>query len=374
MKFKNKIFLIFICLIYFFIFGNNKVFASSPSEIYFATENGSFSYNFSDIDLTNKSYIAVYRHSLVSNDDVLVLAYADNEPVHFLLNNNINFYYYSGFTRLYWATYNFTTHEYSSNSSSLSSSKSLSDVDLSGSSSDVLIVGCSNYNAIRYDDGFENVYSVFRRAGSGTGTGGNTGGSQSGTSGGGNTTSNTTSNELSNPYGNYITNSLSNSNTNTFGDDFEDNSDTSWFGSLINWLLTPFRFFAEKLIDIWDFFSNLIHNLLVGLFDFFKTILVPNKDDIVFNEVRETLYNKFPIISSFRTLLNSFQNSFDNEAVCPSFIITFPNFLGGGIVNVLDLRFYNQYRSYINGFIVAVSYYLFIRKMYYKIPKLVKGE
>lgn len=197
-------------------------------------------------------------------------------------------------------------------------------------------------------------------------------GANSGESGDGNT--NSIVDELQNPYGSYQLNSDDDDDTNYFGDDYEDSTGTSWFSSLINWLLTPFKYFAKILTKIWNFFKDFFTKLLAGLFDFIKYIFVPDTDELIFDDVKETIYNKFAFIGSFSQIQSDFQNVFDNESECPTFYITLPQFLGGSQVSPIDFRFYNQYRSVIHGFIIAVSYFFFIKKTFFKIPKIVKGE
>ena len=181
-------------------------------------------------------------------------------------------------------------------------------------------------------------------------------------------------NGLQNPYGEYNYSSEDTSGGEYVDSDFEDTSDGGWLSKLTNWLKAPFQKLAQLLAKIFNFFVNFIQRILSGFFDFFVTVFVPDTDDIIFDDVKETLLNKFPFIDSFRQIQNDFVNAFDNETGCPTFTITLPVFLGGSTVSPIDFRFYNQYRSWINGFIIASSYFLFIRKMYYKIPSMIRGE
>lgn len=181
-------------------------------------------------------------------------------------------------------------------------------------------------------------------------------------------------NGLQNPYGEYNYSSEDTSGGEYVDSDFEDTSDGGWLSKLTNWLKAPFQKLAQLLAKIFNFFVNFIQRILSGFFDFFVTVFVPDTDDIIFDDVKETLLNKFPFIDSFRQIQNDFVNAFDNETGCPTFTITLPVFLGGSTVSLIDFRFYNQYRSWINGFIIASSYFLFIRKMYYKIPSMIRGE
>lgn len=143
------------------------------------------------------------------------------------------------------------------------------------------------------------------------------------------------------------------------------------------------RFFGYAIIDgIIDGFSSLFSDigsildyLNPGSEHFFlKLAFVPNVDNLAFDDVKDTLYGKFPFISSIEENLNDFKEKFNNEESVPNLTVTLPSFLGVGTFSIIDFSFFNNYRGMIHAFIIAVSYFLFIFKLYKKMPSIVKGE
>lgn len=83
--------------------------------------------------------------------------------------------------------------------------------------------------------------------------------------------------------------------------------------------------------------------------------------------------DKFNAYYSLKDFLVEFWNAiFDSSDDPPTFNITLPEFCGGGTYNVLDLRFYNQYRSYIHGIIAGICYFVFIKRLYTNLPGIIK--
>lgn len=143
-------------------------------------------------------------------------------------------------------------------------------------------------------------------------------------------------------------------------------------------LLNPFseNFFLKTLFDLLsDFFKTLFSYLNPYSEKFFlKVAFVIDLDNLNIDKLNQTLSNKFAFYNDIKSLINDFISAFDKEESCPEFNITLPAFLGGATLNALDLSFYNNYRTIINSFIIGSCYFFYFRKLYYKIPNLVKGE
>ena len=63
---------------------------------------------------------------------------------------------------------------------------------------------------------------------------------------------------------------------------------------------------------------------------------------------------------------------FNSGEEIPEFKVTLPAFCGGGTYNVLDLRFYAQYRDYIHGLIAGICYFVYIKKLYHNLPNIIR--
>lgn len=90
------------------------------------------------------------------------------------------------------------------------------------------------------------------------------------------------------------------------------------------------------------------------------------------NQVEGLITDKFSAFYTMKDFLVEFwttiQNSSDEE---PKFEITLPEFCGGGTYNVIDFSFYNNYRNYIHGLIAGICYFVYIKKLYNKIPNII---
>lgn len=76
-------------------------------------------------------------------------------------------------------------------------------------------------------------------------------------------------------------------------------------------------------------------------------------------------YSCFDFLSNFWTVISQ------NNPECPTFEITFPEFLGGGTYNIIDFQFYNEYRDWIHYIIAGFCYYLFIKRMVKELPNII---
>jgi len=84
------------------------------------------------------------------------------------------------------------------------------------------------------------------------------------------------------------------------------------------------------------------------------------------------LHTKFGVFYDCFDLLNeTYHIIMQTEATCPTFEITLPKMFGGATVNVLDFRFYNEYRTYIHYIIAGFAYIFFAKKMIRDIPNLI---
>lgn len=100
-----------------------------------------------------------------------------------------------------------------------------------------------------------------------------------------------------------------------------------------------------------------------------------NEDQIsdIANNVGSLVGDKFNAFYSLKDFLVDFWNAiFNSGDEIPKFKVTLPAFCGGGTYNVLDLRFYAQYRDYIHGLIAGICYFVYIKKLYHNLPNIIR--
>lgn len=98
-----------------------------------------------------------------------------------------------------------------------------------------------------------------------------------------------------------------------------------------------------------------------------------NQINDIANNVNSLIGDKFGAFYSLKDFLSEFWNAiFNADSEIPNFNITLPAFCGGGTYNVLDLRFYNQYRDYIHGIIAGICYFVFIKRLYHNLPNIIR--
>lgn len=91
------------------------------------------------------------------------------------------------------------------------------------------------------------------------------------------------------------------------------------------------------------------------------------------NNVGNIVGSKFDAFYSLKDFLVDFWNAiFNSVEEIPEFKVTLPEFCGGGTYNVLDLRFYNQYRDYIHGLIAGICYFVYIKRLYHNLPNIIR--
>lgn len=158
---------------------------------------------------------------------------------------------------------------------------------------------------------------------------------------------------------------------------------TSWLGSIGDWFSNLISKLGELVSNIGEWFSNLISNLgewfakvgewilsipqtIADLFkDLFIYLFVPTEDH--FGQIKDKISSKFPIIEQVTELSSKLLGfSYGSE---PVFNVSY----NGVTYNILDLSAFASYRVIINGIILALCYFGFIRRLLRRIPKLIGG-
>lgn len=135
----------------------------------------------------------------------------------------------------------------------------------------------------------------------------------------------------------------------------------SWFTSLINSLanllsyLNPFdeNFLGKKLVE-----------LIGNLFEF---LFVPEED--FFTEFQENIKAKFYFTSQISDIFSVLLEDFDYGDEVPTFNISYY----GKTLSIIDFSPFLEYRVWLHSIILAIAWFIFIRKTFNKIPKLIGG-
>lgn len=146
---------------------------------------------------------------------------------------------------------------------------------------------------------------------------------------------------------------------------------------LLNWLNPASDEFILK--QLWEFLTNIVSYLnpfhenflgykiveLIG--NLLSDLFVPEEN--IFGNLQENIRNKFYFTTQIQQIFESLLNDFDYGDSVPSFSITYY----GKTANIIDFSPYLEYRSWLHAIILGISWFVFIRKTFYKIPVIIGG-
>lgn len=137
---------------------------------------------------------------------------------------------------------------------------------------------------------------------------------------------------------------------------------TGWFGGILEDLAAPFTSIAEGLSGVWQ----AVKNIPQAISDKLEYLFVPSGDK--FSELKDKFNEKFgfvgQIIDLGQTIINA---TFGGSK--PESNIT----LYGGTYTIIDWDIYDNYRIYIHGIIVLLSYIVFVPKLIKRLPSVIRG-
>lgn len=154
-------------------------------------------------------------------------------------------------------------------------------------------------------------------------------------------------------------------------------SDDFILKNLFDWL-NPF---SENFIlkQLWDFLTNIVSYLnpfsenflgrklveLIG--NLFNDLFVPDED--IFGNLQNDIRSKFYFTTQISDIFNNLLKDFDYGDEVPSFNISYY----GKTLSIIDFSPYLEYRTWLHTIILAIAWFIFIRKTFNKIPKLIGG-
>ena len=133
------------------------------------------------------------------------------------------------------------------------------------------------------------------------------------------------------------------------------------------------------LTQLWEFLTNIVsfinplhenffgRKLVEFIGDLLNDLFVPEDD--IFGNLQENIRSKFYFTTQIQEIFESLLNDYDYGDSVPSFSITYY----GKTVDIIDFSPYLEYRSWIHSIILGISWFIFIRKTFYKIPGIIGG-
>ncbi len=137
---------------------------------------------------------------------------------------------------------------------------------------------------------------------------------------------------------------------------------SSFVGGLLDSLVAPLEGIANALNSMW----NSIKNIPQAISDKLEYLFVPSGDK--FSELKNKFDEKFGFVGQIIDLGEVIINATFGGSK-PNSNIT----LYGGTYTIIDWDIYDDYRPYIHGIIVLLSYIVFIPKLIKRLPSVIRG-
>lgn len=154
--------------------------------------------------------------------------------------------------------------------------------------------------------------------------------------------------------------------------------------SVVNFFITLLDYlnpFSDNFIlkKLWEFLVNIISyinpfsenffgkKIIELISDLFEFLFIPAENP--FTELSDKMNSKFIFISQIRNLIDKLLGYSDYGENCPSFNMTWK----GVTFAMIDFSLFINYRPWLHGIILAISWFIFARKLYNKIPGVIGG-
>lgn len=137
---------------------------------------------------------------------------------------------------------------------------------------------------------------------------------------------------------------------------------TSWFSGVLETLATPFTAVAEGLSGVWQ----AVKNVPQAIADKLEYLFVPSSDK--FDELKDKFDEKFGFVGQIIDLGETIVDATFGGSKPNSNITVY-----GGTYTIIDWDIYDDYRPYIHGIIVLLSYIVFIPKLIKRLPSVIRG-
>lgn len=127
-------------------------------------------------------------------------------------------------------------------------------------------------------------------------------------------------------------------------------------------------FFAELISYINPFSENFfVYKLLELLGELLKFLFVPTENS--FEQLQNKINDKFYFVNQIGQMFSSLLGNVNYGDTPPTFSITYY----GQTLSIIDFSLFMDYRVWLHGIILAISWFLFIRKLFNRLPSVIGG-
>lgn len=142
-----------------------------------------------------------------------------------------------------------------------------------------------------------------------------------------------------------------------------------------DWLLKPLIKLIEGIGDLLSGIGDAIKTIvdfILGLAEWLLGLIVPSGEFFsnFFDDIHAAFESKIPIIPQLMNFFTSIENaSVSGEA--PKFTFTLPDEYGGTTHSLIDFNAFEDYRAYILNFIRFIAWFIFLKRLFNRIPKII---
>lgn len=123
----------------------------------------------------------------------------------------------------------------------------------------------------------------------------------------------------------------------------------------------------------WKWLLKPILDFISGIGDFLLKMLVPTNADMTgaFNGISDSFKAKIPIADQLGTFFTGIKGTTHDDTQKPTFKVTMPAQYGGGTFDLIDFSYFDDYRDWVLNFIRFSAWFVFLRRLYNRIPKMI---
>lgn len=145
---------------------------------------------------------------------------------------------------------------------------------------------------------------------------------------------------------------------------------SSWW----DWLLSPLIKLIELMKAAIDGLVDIVKGLAKAIADAIGAIFVPSEGFFngFFDEIKLTWDSKIPITGQLSDFMNTVKSS-SGDASRPVIEVDLPERYGGVTVSIIDFSYFEQYRDWILNFIRFFAWFVFLKKLFARLPRIIGG-
>lgn len=128
----------------------------------------------------------------------------------------------------------------------------------------------------------------------------------------------------------------------------------------------------ENIIGAINAVKEIVSGLVVALIDALVAVFVPSDGYFVnfFKDIKTAYDAKIPIVGQIFAFLQAIKESTFGQNI-PAFLVELPEKYGGGIYKIINFEYFTDYRSLILNFIRFTAWFIFIKRLWNRLPKVV---